>query len=269
MLSEEPELRLSRAWVQGAFLPQDLLGKLLGESADRQVGVVVSHDCDLANGSREKEPKFEWILAEIVEAVNGSFLNGRNSRKLHFKGVGPKGAHLSLSMNDRRFDDRTALVDHEPSGVLEDNFRRILAGWMAARYDRSGFPDVFNTRRSRKAKEIRDLLKGPGSPDLEALWVALAPDEQSSGMTSYGRIDAELGEVEVYKIVLWATVKDCIASQALDDVEELVEKVAEELGRCEGLELQGSPLIVREVDFSLAHLRRFLRLDDWDDLSRI
>jgi hypothetical protein len=268
MPAEEPELRLSPSWVQGAFLRRDLLRSLLGPRSDGLVGVVVSHDCDLANRSRKKEPTFEWIAARIVGRPDGNFANGRNSRQLHFGSAGPDGEHLSLSMNDRRFDDRSHLVGVEPSGVLEEGSRRTLAEWMANRYHRSGFPDAFNDRRAKKARAIRDILNGPGSGDLEGLWVALAPDAESEGAASYGRIGVDLREGDPYKIVLWVTVKDGIASQALDAVEELVEKVAEALRQCEGLELPEEPQIVRESDFSLAHLRRFLRLDDWDDLSR-
>lgn len=48
--AEEP-LAISNAWMQGSFLGAELLERLDSGIPPGCIGVVVSHSCDLVNGS--------------------------------------------------------------------------------------------------------------------------------------------------------------------------------------------------------------------------
>lgn len=251
MGAEAGAIELSATWKQGAILPPALLPD---EFRDR-VGVVVSHSCDLANSSLVSEPEFEWIPAVRIPATDGNLVRCRSPRNLHIADAGPQGEHLAFAMRDRRFADRRILSGIEASGALSPDSTALLSEWMARRYERAAFPDAFNDRRRPIARAVRRRLGTPAGSDMLGLWAALSSDE-------------ELGEGEAYRIVLMATVHDDLPAARFDAVEELVSFLAEQLGSCDGIEVRGAPLAARESDVTLAVLRRYRRLDDWDDLSR-
>lgn len=251
MDAEAGTIELSATWRQGSILPPSLLPD---EFRDR-VGVVVSHSCDLANASLAAEPEFEWIPASTVSATDGNLVRCRNPRILHLAGAGPRGEHLAFAMRDRRFADRRILSKFEAVGALSPEATALLSEWMARRYERAAFPDSFNERRRPIARTVRKRLGTSAGSDMLGLWAALSSDE-------------ELETGDDYRIVLMATVHDDLATQKLDAVDELLAFLAEQLGSCEGIEVRGAPVVARESDVTLAMLRRYQRLDDWDDLSR-
>ena len=58
------------SWRQGDVVSAADLCKLVGEidRPDQAIGVVISHDCDLAN-TAEKEPHVEVIVARPIERL--------------------------------------------------------------------------------------------------------------------------------------------------------------------------------------------------------
>ncbi len=90
---------------------------------------------------------------------------------------------------------------------------------------------------------------------MTGLWCALSSDE-------------ELEPGESYRIALLATIEDDLPMERREAVEELLESIGEKLDGCDGIEVRGTPVTSLESDVTLANLRRYQRLDDWDDLSR-
>jgi hypothetical protein len=247
MPAEAGRIEVPETWRQGAILPPDLRPEI---ERDR-VGVVVSHSCDLANPSLETEPRFEWIAATPIDKVENGRIRGRNPRRLDLAGPPP----LRLSMEDRRWSPRGTLADFQPSGHLNDEDTAIVSEWMARRYQRSAFPTAFNDRRRPIADKVRKKLASNPGRDLLGLWIALGPYD-------------ELPDGESYRGHLMATVTDDLANEAFHAVEALLLDIRDKLAECDGIEIVGEPVVAREGDVTITELKRYTRLDDWDDLSR-
>lgn len=216
--------------------------------------MVVSHSCDLANGSLEKEPWFEWIPATPIGAVDKSRTRSRNPRELHLADAGPGGAHLALMAKDRRIASRDSLVGTEPNGGLDDASTAILATWMSRRYARTALPDAFNDRRNRIASEVRKRLNRGDYEHLSGLWVLLHTHD-------------ELPDGEPYRIALRGTTAKGATAPQIVAARALFDEVVGLLDACPGIKVEDDEMRSEER-FPLSDLVVFVRLDDWDDLSR-
>jgi hypothetical protein len=245
---------ISKAWVQGSFLGTELLARLDSGAPTGCVGVVVSHSCDLANDSLEKEPWFEWIPAMAIGKVDKSRTRSRNPREIHLADAGPEVIHLALLAKDRRIAPRASLEGTEPMGGLDDASTAILATWMSRRYARAALPDAFNDRRTRIAAEVRKRLDQGNHEHMSGLWVMLhTQDELTNG--------------EPYRIALRGTTAKGATPPRIADARTLFDEIVGLLESCPGIEVVDDELRSEER-FPLSDLDVFVRLDDWDDLSR-
>ncbi|MEN9355248.1 MAG: hypothetical protein RL318_2573 [Fibrobacterota bacterium] len=250
----EAGLALSKAWVQGSFLSEDLVARLWTDAPSGCLGVVASHSCDLANGSLEKEPWVEWIPAWLIAKADKSRTRSRNPRELHLPAAGPGGTHLALHVKERRIDSRTVLLGVEPSGGLDDAATLIFSTWMSRRYARTALPDAFNDRRACVASDVRKLLDRGSHEHLSGLWAMLPTQE-------------DLPEGEAYRITLRGTVAKGAAPAEIAMAKGVFEEIVTLLDSCSGIEV-GHDELRSEERFPLSDLELFQRLDDWDDLSR-
>ncbi|MBK8803613.1 MAG: hypothetical protein IPN71_16495 [Fibrobacteres bacterium] len=253
MPASEESVAISKAWMQGSFLPPELLTQLDPGLPSGCIGVVVSHSCDLANESMDKEPWFEWIPAATIDKADKNRMRSRSPRELHLAGAGPGGSHLGLLTKDRHIHSRTLLEGNEPVGGLDEPSTGILATWMSRRYARTALPDAFNDRRSRIASQVRKLLDRGNQEHLTGLWVMLHTQE-------------ELKE-EAYRIALRGTTAKAATPAQKASARALFDEIVDLLGACPGIEV-GHDELRSEEQFPLSDLDVFLRMDDWDDLSR-
>ena len=155
-------------WRQGAILG-DTLATLAGKHAPRTVAVdsadwlvLSSHDCDIVNGSIEKEPVVEVLRMRAVTPgkVDRQRLSGRNPRTLQLAiGASEAPIVVSCAAHDRWTIPRDLLMRESPALRLPDKERRLVAEWLAKRYIRAAFPTAFDQRWRSMLKDWQKLLR--------------------------------------------------------------------------------------------------------------
>ncbi|HEM8018362.1 hypothetical protein C3369_20445 [Escherichia sp. ESNIH1] len=146
-------------WRQGQVLKHEdavSLGILTEEQTGVKV-VVISHDCDLQSSS---EPKVEFIVGPLTTGA-GNYARAKHPRILHLH------FERALDANQTAIElkhDRKLQIDKEYftctecdlAFVISSEEKQGLKQWLAARYGRPAFPDVFESRlRAFDAKKFR------------------------------------------------------------------------------------------------------------------
>lgn len=157
----------STPWRQASIFDQDMLGAFqeslpaIYKTAD--IAIVISHDCDIA-ASSSVEPTVEVIPGRFLQEENGSLTHAKNARRLHLKvtesGMGQR--HFAeFKATDKFQVSKEQLAGITPSSnyFLHPKELEILRRWLAARYRRHAFPDVFEKRFDKVEGKFRDALK--------------------------------------------------------------------------------------------------------------
>ncbi|MEL6195538.1 MAG: type II toxin-antitoxin system VapC family toxin [Myxococcota bacterium] len=127
-------------WRQGAILDVELAKSACKHApatvtiGDSDWLIVTSHDCDVVNFSLDKEPVVEVMRARVLAAkkVDKQQSSGRNPRTMQLAVAdGNEPVVLSLSVHDRWFIPRAALLREKPARYLPDRERRLIAEWLA------------------------------------------------------------------------------------------------------------------------------------------
>lgn len=164
----DSETITERGWRQGAILG-DALAMSASKHAPQTVGldsadwlVLTSHDCDIVNGSIEKEPFVEILRMSVVTdgKVDQPKLWGRNPRTLQLTiEARETPVFLSCNVHDRWTIPRTLLMQDSPARTIPEKERRLIAEWLAKRYIRAAFPTAFDQRWRSKQKQWQYLLQ--------------------------------------------------------------------------------------------------------------
>jgi len=155
-------------WRQGHLLSTESakeLGLFHQEETAETLVLVISHDCDLAQGDLSLEPACEVIVGRVIEFQNGNYAWAKNVRKLHLSfSAGTVKLIGEFVATDRRIIDKSALAGHEPVANvrLDPDELTVLQGWLSARYRRSAFPDEFQNRMVRVRDKLTKILAGTG-----------------------------------------------------------------------------------------------------------
>ena len=200
------------AWRQGHVLEQGTathLGLVCEENAGATAVVVVSHDCDIAC-LPDVEPTIEVVIGRFTEEVQGDFSHGKNVRRLQLTYKrGDQHKTIELRAKDRVALAKSSLVDQAPcdSLILVPNGRKVLQKWLAARYDRSAFPNEFESRLSRQKipEQVSNILRLKGS-SIRGIYFDLGVQ---SDLETIGA--DETYELDVY--LLYDTDQDPIAAE--------------------------------------------------------
>lgn len=263
-MSEEPRAPvdateiLKNGWRQGSIAPADLTDSLRRDGVPEIEGallLVASHDCDVTNASFTAEPDVEFLIARPVAQVNGTFTRGKNPRRLHCEIPMPDGPRaFELAAGARFRTSRRQLLGRRPREdcAVQPQDRRLLARWLAKRYDRAAFPAAFDARWKLARDKIRGLLDRAGH-FLDDVYITVE--------------DQELPEEQKYSIVVTGVISIENAEDAgrRQTTQECVDTLAGLLAGCNGIEVLDSAL-VREDEFTLHDLTRAKRWD-WDWLS--
>lgn len=213
-------------WRQGHVLPPDAiiaLGLAGTEQVEQTRGVVISHDCDLANDDLNAEPDVEILIGQVVAGLNGNFAWGKSPRTLHLsmaRAAGPE--FIELVQTRRCTIPKSELAKFTPSGdhTLDQRGLSTLRSWLSSRYNRAAFADTFVNRfRSEKGEErLVNLLKSSG--DL----ISYVYFNIEGGHT----VERDPGDPYAFSVVL---VFDPGADEEVsaDRADELAEKVEAEL----------------------------------------
>lgn len=163
-------------WRQGSVITlADLMaiGTKLPEGCAG--GLVITHDCDLANGI-EVEPLVECLPFTRLEAPDGNCLNAKNPRVLHMA-LQLEGAECDVQLcAPQKFSvTKNDLAAFQPTdSLLSDKDRQVLQGWLAARYRRHAFPDELVERMRPVTAYLEKQLKRRAQGVL-GVWVDYDP----------------------------------------------------------------------------------------------
>jgi hypothetical protein len=234
------------------------LAKVFDLQNTSELLVVISHDCDIVEADLEFEPSIEVIVGELVDEADPNRTHAKSPNMLHleilFEG---QPRFLELRAPRKHSIPKADLVSIEPDDrfALDDKARRILQSWLAARYQRSAFPDALNGHLSAIRNTLHDL--GKRSPDAIV------------GFYMYHEPDEELGDPkEPYE--LWITVvfdhtmpgAEQIAGDAAKKIAARLHKKFETATGWRFIDLR-SCKCRSDIDFSLydAQTMRLYRLD--------
>lgn len=157
-------------WRQGSTLKDEEALRLgMVVAGTDELAILISHDCDIPN---QLEPDLEFIVGTLVDAGKPEYFSAQNPRTLHLRLMAESGQPRYLELNHSRknliakgkFDSEST----EPNSnfCLDQDDKRILKQWLAARYGRPSFPDIFQKRLISK---VRDKIKKAAKPHAEHL----------------------------------------------------------------------------------------------------
>jgi hypothetical protein len=165
----------------------------LTDSADAQIAVAISHDCDIANDNLDAEPFVEFIFAHTVAQPNGNYTHGKNSRTLHLRYTNEGNPTILELMASKRVTIPKILLENiQPNQSYELDSRHILQSWLAARYRRHALPNslvdrlrsVFGYIEKESKKNSAGILSFRLSYDPLAEFPKLLEKTQQ-----YGKVD--------------------------------------------------------------------------------
>lgn len=165
-------------WRQGLVLEHQAaldLGLTVTDAADQGVVVMVSHDCDIANGA-EREPAVEVIVGRRIAAL-GADTHAKTARRLQIAFDTSEGPiAVEVLATDKVSRPKAAILSTQPRTDWELTPEGLvtLQKWLAARYYRSAFADEFERRLKDKParldRKIAKALDEPGEHVLAVLF---------------------------------------------------------------------------------------------------
>ncbi|MGO9487227.1 MAG: hypothetical protein ACLPX9_22065 [Rhodomicrobium sp.] len=204
-------------WRQGSVVPADVAVKLQlfgEEDAPTKVAVVISHDCDLAQGS-DAEPEVEIIVGARVSAVNGNYTHAKNARRLHmYLEERVMDIVVDLQATGKVRLRKELLAGHSPDESFRLNAKQhaTLQAWLAARYRRAAFPDEFERRlKAAKLADIIAKILKPLGDDIIAVFFDV--DEGGDAVEREGPVDPYTLSISL----LYGTVRDPAAAADVAD----------------------------------------------------
>ena len=169
-------------WRQGSLVARDDL-RAIGVSVEEQhvCGLVISHDCDLANDRLDHEPWVELVLLEPLGKLDPNLTYGKNPRRLHFQ-IGNASEEVECyeaHARTRLMLHKTDLAPFEPvPGRSPDAINLdILRRWLACRYRRQALPDALMRRIGPMLDFITHQAKDQIAT-LVGIWLAFDPPEE-------------------------------------------------------------------------------------------
>ena len=256
---------IATAWRQGQVLKhQDAvaLGILTEEQTELKV-VVVSHDCDLQSSA---EPSIELIVGPLTKGA-GNYARAKHPRVLHIYFEQPLEANLNAI--ELRHDKKTQIdksnftcEDSDPAFVISPEEKQGLKQWLAARYGRPAFPDVFESRlRAFDMKKFRfekELAKIIGKHSVYLIGVFFDLGEDRFNDLEEG-FPYELNIHLVYDSIDGGPAAREEAEQAAIQIQELFVEYHGDSSESQLIALM-SCNAVPDIEFSLYALRR---MDQW------
>lgn len=240
-------------WRQGSVLRQNdhaKLDEVVRSSLRLNASlVVVSHDCDVTSGSYEREPNVELLAIYPATEKKGGRTFGKNPREIEFQiRVDGRGAAFIAHAGDRHHVDRRILEKVTPDlqSHLTPESVNLLRSWLAQRYNRSAFPDVFGSRLRQIQGDIESILDEQGA-EISVILVGIEPA-------------GEAREDESYEVHLYAVMPVNLYRQAA--LRTKAQSVIDQLGalfrKCDGIQLTDAE-VRSESDVTLNELRYLKR----------
>lgn len=252
-------------WRQGQILKHEdavSLGILTKENTCVKV-VVISHDCDLQSAS---EPKIELIAGPLLKGAK-SFARAKHPRILHlyFENTLEAGLDAIELKHDNKLQidkNKFTGLECDSSFSISPEEKQGLKQWLAARYGRPAFPDVFESRLrafdSKKFKFEKELAKIISQHSRHLIGIFFDLGEERFSDLEEG-IPYELNIHMVYDTINGGIEARQEVEQAVQCVNELFISYYGEPSESELIALM-SCNAVPDTEFTLYALRR---MDQW------
>lgn len=239
-------------WRQGSVISLDDLHTLPTDIPSHcDGGLVISHDCDLANDP-STEPQAEWLSIRFIDEVDGNYEYAKNPRVLHLVIEMERGPQsIEVHASQKRALEKRFLTQLVPvSRPLRDQSLQILQSWLAARYRRHAFPDDLVERMRPLFIFLQKQLKTHARGIL-GVWLDYEP-----------RLPAAADEPYELWLYLVYTIDD---PQGREQAESLAATTRERfspawpgviLSDCKAISEEGFTLadLRRNIEFKLEHL---------------
>ena len=250
----------NRGWRQLSILPAELAEQARAfarESlnvTDRDLVIVVSHDCDVCSPNESGEPDVEVIAVSPLEGVDGNFTYLKNPRRLQtLATIGDESVPCELRAHRRWWMPRRLLLRAHPAGVISTSPPDLLKKWLARRYERPAFPNTFVERLD----DVDDLVRGAMEQHgdlISGIFVTMSSMGELSPDSDY-----------IVTLVGMMREEDYLLHEQRQTVAGIVDQIAAHLDGCEGISVEDSD-VLSEAAVTLSELRRYFRLD-YDTLS--
>lgn len=245
-------------WAQGSLIAmQDMAGLGLAE-ADSCWGVIITHDCDLANDDLTLEPSVEVIAARPVDSPDGNCRHAKNARRLHLDW---ESEHtplcLELWATHKHVVAKNDLAKYAPdsSAMLSPAGKQTLQSWLAARYRRQALPDSLVERLRGVFNQLEKKSKQQATTVI-GYWLSFEPATELDANEPY---DLDISIVYTIDVPKAADAASAIADDISQRFNGLIEKTAAggvELGTCAAYSEEVFTLrdIRQHVEFRLDYL---------------
>ena len=186
-------------------------------------------------------------------------MHGRSPRRLHLPvQVDDFDVFYEFYSRDRLILPREILAEAaagaDATRIVTERSLRTLSAWMAARYDRTAFPDTFQNRLNPVRKEL--LKQARKLIDVPEAFIALNSWD-------------EVADAVPYEVVLVFVMPDGLfsISSRRTGAQKAVDAIAKLLRSCNGVSLGDDPTLVSDDEFTLADMKMMRRWGDFDYLS--
>lgn len=249
----------ARGWRQGSVLPAALFGGLdnspKGLVTDRDLLIVISHDCDVTHHSFAAEPNFEIATARAISSTDGNRMWGKSPRKYQFAfEANGHSKYFEICKNEIFREPRSKLSNYDPCNInsLDPECVRSIVRWVAKRYIRASFPDTFNDRVRAAIPGIKKSLRNEGGL-FKGIYICTTNEE--------------LGIDVQYEAIIWGVMSDEEYEDAdkRKDATELLGEIEASIADCDGVTVENAE-VRAENQVTISDLNYFKRWD-FDDLS--
>ncbi len=178
--------------------------------------------------------------------MDGSYLHGKNPRRLHFEHDGKSYEAVAR----RRFGTSREVLLKFSAGSLPPLSKKLtsqIANWIAKRYKRPAFPDEFNKRVDNR--EIGNIID-KAHEFLRSILISVRPP------------DEELPHGQPYTVSLFGVMAhdDYLDEHKREACQTVIDEVESVLSGCEGINVEDC-MLRSDQEISLADLDY---LAEWD-----
>ena len=153
----DPQWDETNGWRQGSVLLREdavSLGIVAADDESR-FAIIITHDCDCV-AAIKREPEIEVVVGSLLKKLDGNLTFAKSTRKLHIAlSECGKLVELQISKSRKILKEYLANLHPDAGWPLNSDEKRVLAQWLAARYNRASFPTTLVNRLRR----VEDAFK--------------------------------------------------------------------------------------------------------------
>lgn len=185
--------------------------KKILDTTDGCLLIITLYDCAVINGSFEKEPWVNYVIAKPIDGIDKASALSKNGRVLHLPILIDGESHPfeinagSFGIFYREALTRLSAATHV---TFDEKTWRIFITWIQRRITQATFPDSFERRLNKKKRD--KLFDKYDDENVTGVYLRLSPRHE------------ELSEDQLYKVSIFIAVNDSGARTFIKEHEQLV-----------------------------------------------